>query len=97
MSLHQLEHYLFRLKNDPALQAELAAQPRSHLNAQGLEPAVCEAILNKDVAALWQLGVHPLLLVPLSRFLGMTPAEYRAQLRPFAGSRTFRSSFEDKP
>jgi hypothetical protein len=97
MSLHHLEHYLFRLKNDPAMQQQLASDPRTHLAGQGLDPAVCDAILNKDVAALWQMGVHPLLLVPLSRFLGMGPAEYRERLRPFAAARTFRSSFEDKP
>ena len=93
MTLYDLEHYLFRLKNDPAMQQALAASPGEHLAAQGLDEAAVRAIVEKDVVALWHMGVHPLLLVPLSRFLGMAPAEYREGLRPHAGARQFRSSF----
>jgi len=96
MALYDLEHYLFRLKNDPALQQALAANPQEHLEAQELNENAKRAILGKDVVALWHMGVHPLLLVPLSRFLGISPPEYRERLKPFAGSRTFRSSFEGR-
>ncbi|TAM04480.1 MAG: hypothetical protein EPN67_08100 [Pusillimonas sp.] len=94
MALYDLESYLFRLKNDPALQKALAADPEAHLSAQAIDDDAKRAILEKDVVALWHMGVHPLLLVPLSRFLGMAPTEYRQRLQPHAGSRSFRSSFE---
>ena len=91
MDLYDLEHYLFRLKNEPALQAGLVAEPEAQLRALGIEGDARDAILAKDVAALWRLGVHPLLLVPLSRTLGMRPEAYRAALRPLAGQRPFKS------
>jgi hypothetical protein len=94
VELYDLEHYLYRLKNDPGLQQQLASDPVAHLDAQPLNDAVRKAILAKDVVALWQMGVHPLLLVPLSRFLGMPPPEYRERLKPFAGTRAFRSTYQ---
>lgn len=94
MALYDLEHYLFRLKNDPAMQQALAASPADHLANQGLDAAAVQAILAGDVVTLWHMGVHPLLLVPLSRFLGIAPHVYRETLRPHAASRQFRSTFE---
>jgi hypothetical protein len=90
MELYDLEHYLYRLKNDPGMQQQLATDPQAHLDA-----SVRKAILEKDVVALWHMGVHPLLLVPLSRFLGMPPPEYRERLKPFAGMRVFRSTYQE--
>jgi hypothetical protein len=94
MALYELENYLFRLKNDPAMQRALLTDPEAHLAGQGLDDVAKDAIVAKDVVALWHLGVHPLLLVPLSRFLGIAPPAYRDALKPHVGSRTFRSSFE---
>ncbi len=91
MALYDLEQYLFRLKNDPAMQAEFQAAPERHLAAQPLDDASRAALLNKDIAALWELGVHPMLMAPMSRFFGLTAAEYLERLRPFARQRTFRS------
>lgn len=91
MPLYELEHYLFRLKNDPGMQKELAADPEQHLAAQGLDDDARAALLNKDIQALWKMGVHPLLMAPLSRFFGMAPVDYRAHLKPLAGQRTFKS------
>ena len=91
MELYDLEHYLFRLKNDLQLQERLVEDPEAHLRAEGIEGEALAAILRKDVATLWTLGVHPLLLVPLSRFLGMRPMEYRVALQPLLGQRTFKS------
>ena len=95
MALYELEHYLFRLKNDPALQQALTSAPETHLQAQGLDAEAVQAILDKDVVRLWHIGVHPLLLVPLSRLFGMAPQEYRDLLAPHAGARSFISSHRE--
>jgi hypothetical protein len=91
MPLYDLELYLFKLKNDPAMQQALAEDPEQHLAAQNLDDEAKAALLAKDVPALWKLGVHPLLMAPLSRFFGMVPADYREQLKPLVNHRTFRS------
>jgi hypothetical protein len=91
MSLFDLEHYLFRLKSDAALQAEFIADPECHLAAQKLDVDAKSALLQKDLAALWAIGVHPLLLTPLGRLFGLTPDQYRQALRPVAHLREFRS------
>lgn len=92
MALHDLESYLFRLKNDPAMQAALQQNPGGHLRAQpGLDEAERAALLAQDVESLWRMGVHPLLLAPLSRFFGLSAAEYIGRLQPLSGLRRFTS------
>lgn len=91
MALYDVELYLFKLKNDPAMQQALAEDAQTHLAAQNLDDESRAALLNRDVQALWKMGVHPLLMAPLSRFFGMTPSEYRALLKPLSNQRTFRS------
>lgn len=93
MALYDLHLYLFQLKNDPAMQQAFERDPEAQLAGRGLDPAAVRAILDKDVVTLWEMGVHPLLLVPLSRFFGMPPPAYRDALRPHAGKREFRSTF----
>lgn len=92
MPTHDLEQYLFDLKNDPEMQAELKSKnPR--LAGYKLADAERRAIQDSDVVALWRLGVHPLLLVPFSRFVGIPAPEYYARLRA-AGATTRLSSAE---
>lgn len=92
MASHNLERYLFDLKNDPALQAELKAG-NADLIRYGMEEAERRAISGLDVVTLWRMGVHPLLLVPFSRFAGITAPDYYARLRA-AGPRTQLSSLD---
>jgi hypothetical protein len=94
MALYDLESYLFRLKNDPALQKALQGDAEAHVASQDIDDEAKRAILGKDVVALWHMGVHPLLLVPLSRFLGLPAPEYKERLKSCVGTRAFRSGFE---
>jgi hypothetical protein len=92
MSLATLQDYLFRLKSDPQMQAGLAADPRAHAREQkGLSAEECEAVGGIDIAALYRLGAHPLLITPFSRFAGISATEYKRIMAPLAGSRPFRS------
>lgn len=92
MALYDLENYLFRLKNDPAMQAALQADPAAHLAGQpDLDEPYRHALLQRDVEELWRMGVHPLLLAPLSRFFGLSAAEYIGRLKPLSGLRRIAS------
>lgn len=91
MALYDLEFYLYQLKSDAGMQAALASDPEGHLRSQPIEEEARKAIVNKDLVSLWRMGVHPLLLTPLARLLGISPAAYRAQLRPLSGQRRLES------
>jgi hypothetical protein len=43
-----------------------------------------EAFVNRDVAALYRLGLHPVLLNGFCRASGFTRDDYRAALAPFS-------------
>ena len=44
-----------------------------------------------DLAALYKMGVHPLLLAPYSRFMAIPRPKYQSALDPLRGLRTLRS------
>lgn len=91
MSLHDLERYLYRLKLDPAMQAEFMDRPIEHLAGQILDAASRQALADKDLEQLWLLGVHPMLMAPLGRLFGLTAAQYQARMRAVAGQRRISS------
>lgn len=91
MSAATLNDYLYKLKLDRAMQAALAADAPAHAASLGLSAEAQTAIAKKDVAALYRLGAHPLLITPFSRFAGITPPDYADRMRPLIGTRTFES------
>lgn len=91
MALYKVEKYLFLLKNDPAMQADLRADPAAHLARQDLGDAERAALLKKDVTRLWEMGVHPLLLAPFVRFADLPHPEYRAAMSKLVGTRRIQS------
>jgi hypothetical protein len=90
MPSYDLERYLFDLKNDPELQINLRAG-KTDLTRYRLNDAERRAIAEMDVVALWRMGVHPLLLVPFSRFAGMSAPDYYARLRAAGAHSQFSS------
>src|SRR5689334_7984500 len=50
----------------------------------GLLPAEREAFENKDIAALYRIGLHPVLLNAFCRTAGLSRDEYRKVLSGFA-------------
>jgi hypothetical protein len=91
MALYDLEHYLYRLKLDAALQADFMSRRNEHLAAQTLDDDARAALAGGDLEQLWRMGVHPMLMAPLGRLFGLAPDEYRRRLRPLAGVRPLRS------
>ena len=49
------------------------------------------ALASGDLAALYTMGVHPLLLAPYSRFMAIPRPKYQSALDPLRGLRVLRS------
>jgi hypothetical protein len=91
MSLYGVQHFIFRLKQDPALQKGLNDKTASTFDGFPIDEDERQALLAGDVVDLFRRGVHPLLLAPYSRFVGISPAEYKKLLAPVKGARILRS------
>jgi hypothetical protein len=74
MSAYQLQQFLFDRLRDAA------AMPENY----SLDAAESSAISDNDIAALFQLGVHPVLLNSWCRATGYTRDAYREILAPLA-------------
>jgi len=62
MTRAALDRFLFRFDKDAALQAAFAADPQAALEGLGLDADERAAVAAKDLATLYQWGVHPLLV-----------------------------------
>ncbi len=78
MSLYQLHAALYRFLN-PADAQPLPLTREAVLGRYDLDDREVAAFLNADVAELYRLGVHPVLLNSYAR-ARLSPPEYRAIL-----------------
>ena len=92
MSVAEIERYLFDLKNDVSRQQQLAPGKGSTFEGYDLTDSERHALSVGDLEWLWLAGVHPLLLTPFSRFLGISPSDYHARLSKLRGLRTITST-----
>lgn len=92
-----VERYLFDLKNQVSLQEQLASDRDLTFEGYDLTDSERGALSTGDLEWLWLAGVHPLLLVPFSRFLGISPGEYRTRLSRLQGLRTITSTAVTAP
>lgn len=91
MSFFGVQSFMFRLKRDAALQTGLSQKDEQALESFPLEVVEREALLSGDIAMLYRMGVHPLLLAPYSRYVGVSPAAYKQMLGPLKGTRRLTS------
>ena len=91
MSLHGVESFMYKLKNDAGVQARFKDRSPDALAGFDVTAEERRALLEGDVAALYSIGVHPLLLVPYSRYVGIPRPQYLARLQPLRGSRQTKS------
>lgn len=84
MSLYQLHRCVW----DGLRAAEVSSgrQARFDPDDYELTPDEREAYERRDVARLYQLGLHPVLLNGFCRAAGLTREQYRDVLRPLAGA-----------
>jgi hypothetical protein len=91
VSLFEVERFIFELKHDERLQAGLRDHEASVLDGFELSTTESSVLTSGAVEALYQMGVHPLLIAPYSRYAGILPAEYHHRLAALEGSRAFSS------
>lgn len=87
MSRHAVERLLFELNRDPAKAEQLRNDPHGLFADLDLSKEERGWLTAHDVLALYRHGVHPLLLLPASRFFGMDQSALRAALAPAIGER----------
>ena len=97
MTIAAVERYLFDLKNDVQRQELLASSQDLTFQGYDLTSRERSALSTGDLEWLWLAGVHPLLLVPFSRFLGISASDYRARMGKLAGLRTITSTAVPAP
>jgi hypothetical protein len=91
MSLYAVQNVLFHLKKDKAFVAAFKADPPGALSKHDLTDAEREAVIGGDLAALYLMGVHPLLMAPYSRTMGIPRPRYQELLGPLKGMQQMRS------
>lgn len=91
MSLYGVQRTMFRLKKDKAFARTFAEDRQAALADADLTDEERTALTGGDLAALYRMGVHPLLLAPYSRAMGIPRPRYQELLDPLQGLRRLRS------
>jgi hypothetical protein len=81
MSLYQLQKLMFHTHTRPTSRGEYRADPSAFAAKYALTEAERAAVLTVDIAALYRLGVHPLLLRPFTELNGVSSPQHYASLR----------------
>jgi hypothetical protein len=76
MSLYYVQKLFFHLLVDPKVKQRFQTDLEATLSDYKLTPEELAAIKSFDLAALYRMGVHPLLLRPFSGLKGMAMPEY---------------------
>ncbi len=92
MSLYEVERLIHKLNVDPALLARYRETPTAVLDEYTLDEAERTALATGDAAALWRLGVHPLLMLHYTRAQRIPMPEMYQQIKPLAGERRLLSA-----
>ncbi|HEY7062705.1 MAG TPA: hypothetical protein VII06_14595 [Chloroflexota bacterium] len=92
MSLYETQHLIHRLNVEPALVERFQTDPRAVLAEHDLTDAERAALADGDVVALWQMGVHPLLMLHYCRARRIPPPRMYEKIGPLAGQRRLVSA-----
>lgn len=76
MSLYYVQKLFYHILVDPRVKRRFQADPDETLADYKLTPEELSAIKSFDLAALYRMGAHPLLLRPFSGLKGMSMPEY---------------------
>ena len=95
MSLLGVQFFIFRLKSDEELQERLRSSSDAAFDGFELDAEEKTALKSGDLASLYERGVHPLLLNPYSRAMGIPRRRHQELLAPLRGTRMLRSSSKE--
>jgi hypothetical protein len=81
MSLYQLQKLLYHVNRDPAQRARYRQDPAAFVQQYDLTEEESRAALGVDARALYQLGVHSLLLRPFTLLHKISNEDYARSLK----------------
>ncbi|HXF76674.1 MAG TPA: aromatic ring-opening dioxygenase subunit LigA [Methylomirabilota bacterium] len=81
MSLYQLQKLLYDVNRDPARCERYRQDPAAFVKHYDLTEAEAKALLQLDVRALYQMGVHSLLLRPFTLMHKISHEDYAKALK----------------
>jgi hypothetical protein len=84
VSLYGIHKTLYLLQNDLDFRERLRTDPAGALAEMPLTDSEREALLNRDMAALYRMGTHTFLMSRIPRFNalgGITREEYQKSIR----------------
>ena len=86
MSIYQLNKFMYRVETEAAFSKAVREDPAAALAEFKLTDNERTALLNGDVAELYLMGVHPFLLMTLSRqeLFGVSRENYLPRIRAAA-------------
>jgi hypothetical protein len=91
MSLFGMQKFIYELKKDKALQQSFKSDAEGAMATFALSAEEKTALRDGDLVGLYRRGVHPLLLAPYSRFMGISRPNYKEQLNPLRGTQRMKS------
>lgn len=92
MSTFEIERFIFSLKKDEKLQIGLSKRDAAIFQAFDVSGEEIALIQAGDIKGLYRAGVHPLLLAPYARYMGIKPTEYHSELAALEGERGQKST-----
>ena len=87
MSLYCVQKLFYHLNVDQHVSTRFLEDPEAVLAEYRLTPEEIRAVTDVDLAALYRMGVHPLLLRPYANLKGISMPEY---LKALSGCETVR-------
>jgi hypothetical protein len=81
MSLYQLQKLIREINRNPGTRESFMSAPADLAARMGLDAAEQSALVNRDYASLYRMGVHGLLLRPFSIIHAVSEPDYLAAIR----------------
>jgi Aromatic-ring-opening dioxygenase LigAB, LigA subunit len=92
MGLYDVERVIHDMNVNAALTERFREAPQAVLADYALDDSERAALVDGDVAALWTMGVHPLLMLHYARARRVPMPEFYGALKPLEGQRKMVSA-----
>jgi hypothetical protein len=92
MSLYEMQRLIHKLNVTPGQGERFREDAAAVMADYDLDEAERAALTDGDMATLWRMGVHPLLMLHFCRARQVPPPEMYKQIGPLAGQRPLVSA-----